>query len=206
MYTSKNKGGVYRIKSGNSIYYGRTICLRRRYKTHRRLLANNKHFNRQLQSSYNIHKEISFTVLKLTDNLEEQIRLEQNYIDNYDNCNVTDSSNGGNTREGRVNSKEHRQKISKSLTGRNLSLEHKKSISDSHLGKKASSTTKDKMSNTRRGMPSGRRDKKVYNWYNREKGITDIGTRAYMQAKYDLERYETFRIVKQNKEVKGWTL
>lgn len=82
----KHKIGVYQIKNiyNNKIYIGSSINLGQRIYNHFCMLSKNKHINKKLQSSWNIHTKQAFEYLILEFcNKENLIEREQFYINTY---------------------------------------------------------------------------------------------------------------------------
>ena len=83
--------------------------------------------------------------------LEEFILEEIDAKNNKSYYNLKNASVGGNTRKGMKNSPEHSRKVSKANKGKILSKQQKDRISNTLTGRKASTETKLKMSESRRG-------------------------------------------------------
>jgi group I intron endonuclease len=84
--------GIYKITNtiNGKVYIGSAIDIKQRFRTHKHLLKNNKHFNNHLQASWNKHKEYAFTFEVLEYCLlvrEDLINKEQYYIDLLECCN-----------------------------------------------------------------------------------------------------------------------
>lgn len=95
-----NVPGIYRILNtrNGKFYVGSTKNLRKRKSEHFRLLRNNKHFNRFLQSAYRLDsKYFKFEVLELVNNLDVIFDREQYYIDKL--CSYTCTIGYNLTRE-----------------------------------------------------------------------------------------------------------
>lgn len=78
--------GIYCILNNNTgkFYIGSSKDIGRRIKTHISRLANNKHINKKLQSSYNIHNISSFIFFVLEEcKFTELITREQFYLDSF---------------------------------------------------------------------------------------------------------------------------
>ena len=58
----EKKCGIYKITNiiNNKVYVGSAVNVTYRFKTHKRLLKQNKHFNTHLQSSYNKYGKDNF--------------------------------------------------------------------------------------------------------------------------------------------------
>ena len=119
--------GIYKITNlkNNKIYVGSAINIGNRFKTHKRLLKNNKHFNNHLQSAYNKYGEdyFKYEIIEIT---SAEVMLEKE-------CHWINLLNANNSEYGynkRIN-------VTSNL-GIKLSDETKKKLSDSHLGHKRS--------------------------------------------------------------------
>ncbi len=80
--------GIYRLEINNKYYIGKDtkIDKSQRYKHHRSLLRNNKHFNRHLQRAFNKYGYVNYDVLiEFGIKNEDQLNIaEMFYIDLYD--------------------------------------------------------------------------------------------------------------------------
>lgn len=137
--------GIYQIKNlvNGRVYIGSSVNIRRRFSTHRNMLARNNHHSTLLQRAWNKYGEaaFSFSVLEI---VRDPLRLhivENTYIQQlcaavpahgYNVCPAAGSTLG--------------IKIGP------LSPEHRKKISDSHIGMVASAETRAKLSAHRKGV------------------------------------------------------
>jgi hypothetical protein len=119
--------GIYKITNivNNKIYVGSAVNISNRFKTHKRLLKNNNHFNNHLQSSYNKHG-ISCFEYEIIETTTHDIMLNR---ESYwiETLNANNRDYGYNKRL-----------IVSSNLGIKLSDETRKKLSDSHLGHKRS--------------------------------------------------------------------
>jgi hypothetical protein len=126
--------GIYKITNivNNKIYVGSAINISSRFKSHKRLLKNNKHFNNHLQSSYNKHGS-SYFKYEIIETTTDDVMLEK---ESYwiKTLNTNNREYGYNKRL-----------IASSNLGIKLSDETKKRLSDSHLGHKRSEETHKKI-------------------------------------------------------------
>jgi hypothetical protein len=127
--------GIYKITNIiNSKYYiGSAVSIRYRLNTHKRLLRDNKHFNKHLQSSYNKHglSNFVFEQLEITTK-ENMIEREQYWIDHLD---ANNPKKGYNKRI-----------IASSNLGLKASEETRKKLSIVHMGHKRSKEAQEKIS------------------------------------------------------------
>jgi hypothetical protein len=127
--------GIYKITNiiNNKYYIGSAVDIKNRFKTHKRLLKNNKHFNNHLQSAYNKYGINNFTyeIIEITNKLN-LLEREQYWID------ILDANNNKKGYNKRLN-------VSSNL-GISLSDETRKKLSLSHLGNKHNKDTKIKIS------------------------------------------------------------
>jgi len=122
--------GVYKITNmkNNKVYVGSAVNIKNRFKTHKRLLKDNKHFNNHLQSSYLKYgkDQFNYEIIEIT-SIEEMLVKEIYWIKSF---NANDPKYGYNKR---IN-------VSSNL-GIKLSDETKRKLSESHLGHKRSQET-----------------------------------------------------------------
>lgn len=119
--------GIYKItnKVNGKIYIGSAINISNRFKTHKRLLKHNKHFNNHLQSSYNKHGVSSFEYEIIEITTEDVMLMRESYWIETLKANSRDY--GYNKR----------LNVSSNL-GIKLSDETRKKLRESHLGHKRS--------------------------------------------------------------------
>lgn len=126
--------GIYKITNlkNNKVYVGSAVNIKNRFKTHKRLLKNNKHFNNHLQSSYLKYGEdyFKYEIIEIT-TLTEMLDREVYWI----------SSLGANNPKYGYN----KRLIVNSNLGIKLSDETRKKLSESHLGHKRSEETNKKI-------------------------------------------------------------
>src|SRR5690554_301165 len=115
------KGGVYKIENTKTgeCYIGGTVNFKRRCYRHRSMLKNNKHYNKNLQKSWNNYGEDNFKFLlieEINHNEPEKIALrEKEYIDNTENT-FNIYSHIDNLR-GLPRTQEWKEKLSKMYSG-----------------------------------------------------------------------------------------
>ena len=145
--------GIYLIKNLTSgkCYYGSSIDILRRFRTHKYFLRANKHQNIHLQRLWNKYGELDFEftiVEEVVDKDLLQIR-EQFYLDNNPSglnlCKIAGNKSGFK------HSEETKLKISKSNRGKVRSQEQKDYLSKINKGKKISQETKSKISKALNG-------------------------------------------------------
>ena len=162
------KSGIYQIRNSinNKVYIGSAVNLATRKRQHFNFLRTNKHPNRHLQRSYNIHGEscFNFSILHECD-IDMLVFFEQYFIDDYsvnrlyNICLIAGSSLGLKLSEetkrklsefnvGRKHSEETKQKISLSLMG---------NARNNNVGRKHSEETKQKISLSMMGKNKGKR-------------------------------------------------
>ena len=126
--------GIYKITNliNNKLYVGSAVNIKNRFKTHKRLLKNNKHFNNHLQSSYNKYgiDNFSYDIIEIT-SIETLLNRESFWINEL---------NANNTKFGY----NKRLEVSSNI-GIKLSYETKKRLSESHMGHKRSDETNKKI-------------------------------------------------------------
>lgn len=130
----KNKCGIYKITNitNGKKYIGSAVNIGYRFKTHKQLLKNNKHFNTHLQSSYNKHGVESFKY-EIIELVGKEILLEkETFWISY--LNTNDRNYGYNKRL-----------IVSSNLGIKLSEETRRKLSESHIGHKRSEETHKKI-------------------------------------------------------------
>ncbi|MDD4780332.1 MAG: NUMOD3 domain-containing DNA-binding protein [Tissierellia bacterium] len=150
------KSGIYRIVNlvNGKVYIGSAINLDNRKATHFSGLRNNKHKNRYLQRSFNIHGEenFKFEVLEYVNIPEMLLVREQWYLNLwFDNCNRCYNINPiAGSSLGIKRSEESKRKMSEvkknKYTGEN----------NPFYNKKHSEKTKRKMSETKKGKYKGK--------------------------------------------------
>lgn len=128
--------GIYQIQNivNNKAYIGSTRNLNRRKADHFNKLSHNKHSNKHLQNAFNKYGQDAFVfeIIEYCDP-DQLIIREQWYLDNWNpeyNIRIKAENNSGLTW-----SKITRQKILIKLLGRKLSEDTKNKISKSMLGK-----------------------------------------------------------------------
>ena len=134
----------------NKKYVGSTVDFNRRKNRHINLLRKGCHHSLKLQRSFNKNGESSFNflILEQITNKDELIETEQKWIDDLKpEYNMTQIA-GLNSHLGLKRSKETKEKISKSLTGKKQTEKHLEANRNSHLGLKQSEETKNKRSIT----------------------------------------------------------
>jgi hypothetical protein len=123
----EKKTGIYKITNivNNKVYIGSAVNISYRFKTHKRLLKNKKHFNNHLQSSYNKYgkKNFKFEIIELT-NVDILLERETFWI-SFMNANHT-------------NYGYNKRLVVSSNLGIKASEETKKKLSESHMGHKRS--------------------------------------------------------------------
>lgn len=81
------KSGIYSILINNKRYIGSSVDVNKRTKYHLSRLKNNKHYNKHLQSAYNLYSNsLVVEILEDCDNNELLIK-EKHYIDLYNTLN-----------------------------------------------------------------------------------------------------------------------
>ena len=126
--------GIYKITNiqNNKIYIGSAVNIINRFKTHKRLLKNKKHFNTHLQSSYNTYgaEKFKYEIIEITESVK-MLDRELYWIK------LLESNNPEYGYNKRI--------IVNSNLGIKLSEETKKKLSESHLGHKRSDETNKKI-------------------------------------------------------------
>ncbi len=138
--TIPKTSGVYKIvnKYNDKCYIGSTKNLYRRIEEHRRNLRSNKHYNLNLQSSWNKYGENTFEFIILEYlPVDKLFSAEQQYLDI---CKLNPSRYYNTTFDATA-----------SMRGKKLSDETRKKISISHIGKKHTEESKQKMSMSAKG-------------------------------------------------------
>jgi hypothetical protein len=129
-------GGLYCIRFSDKHYYGgRARSFRSRWETHLKELLAGKHGNAYLQNVFDRHGRFEPEVLSLTESLEEQVRLEQAWLDENWGCtgclNLNRWASGGNS----GHSSETREKIGASRRGKPTPATVRKKISRIQRGR-----------------------------------------------------------------------
>lgn len=158
--------GIYSITNieTNMVYIGSSFNVKTRLNRHLAQLKKQKHFNKRLQNSFNVHghEKFTFAILEICDDKisDKELReLENKYItlagleNCYNHCPVAGST------KGRKHSEETKNKISSANMGRKLSESVKLYLSTINKGKKLSDETKKKLSEIRKIKPSDRSKK-----------------------------------------------
>ena len=129
--------GIYKITNiiNKKYYIGSAVNIKGRLKTHKRLLEQNKHYNKHLQSSYNKYGTSNFiyNIIEITKK-ENMIEREQFWID------LLEANNNKKGYNKRI--------IAESNLGIIVTDETKRRLSISHLGHKRSKETHDKILET----------------------------------------------------------
>lgn len=88
---SDGKMVIYKITNllNGKVYVGSTIDRHVRWSEHRTRLLNNRHCNRHLQNSWNIHgvNNFKYEVIEYVDNIDELIQREQYWLDKIQSYN-----------------------------------------------------------------------------------------------------------------------
>jgi hypothetical protein len=133
--------GIYKITNtvNNKYYIGSAISIRYRLNTHKRLLRDNKHFNKHLQASYNKYGLSNFVFEQLEVTTKEvMIEREQFWIDQLDASNPKKGYNkriNASSNLGIKASEETRKKLSVAHMGHKRSKEAQLKISASQYKK-----------------------------------------------------------------------
>ena len=131
--------GIYQIKNieNNKCYIGLSTNIEDRFLFHKRRLAQGKHKNKHLQSSFNNHGPESFKFAILEECNKSMLSVRERYwitkFESYKRTNGYNKTHGGEF--GRL-SDEIIQSTANKLRGRTLSNEMKKRISKTLTGKK----------------------------------------------------------------------
>jgi group I intron endonuclease len=143
----KNISGIYKITSciDNKSYIGSAKLIRNRINRHQNNLINNCHHSLHLQNAFNLYGIDNF-IVEILEYCESSnvilIEREQYFLDlykpwvseyGYNTCEIAGSP------EHRKLSKEHKEKIGKSLLNHLVSDDTKKKIGDGNRNKKMSS-------------------------------------------------------------------
>jgi len=122
--------GIYKIKNliNNKVYIGSSISIMNRFSTHKRLLINNIHFNKHLQSSFNKYgiSNFKFEILEDLKFIDKKLiqEREEFHIKFY---NANDSNYGYNKRI-----------VCDTNLGMKFTDEHIEKLKISHIGNKRS--------------------------------------------------------------------
>lgn len=136
----KDKSGIYSIfcTANGKTYIGSSVCLRKRFNSHRASLLKGTHPNAHLQRAWNKYGEskFEFNILRTVRDPKNLLKWEQYWINRTENkFNIrikADSALGVKRRQ------QTKDKISEALSGRKLSPEHRAKISEVQLGRKLS--------------------------------------------------------------------
>jgi group I intron endonuclease len=151
------KSGIYKIlnKLTGKIYLGSAFDFNRRFTRHKRLLNYNKHPNKLLQASWNLHGEEAFEFIiieywsKITLIEREQFWLDwyksYNKDIGYNICKIADN------RTGILHSEEAKKKMSIAQIGKIVTQETRDKIGLKHKGKIVSELTRQLLSEKNKG-------------------------------------------------------
>jgi len=197
--------GIYCITNliNNKKYIGQSINIDNRWKDHKKLLNNNKHYNKHLQKSWITYGKDNFKFEILSNiNRKDQLILnilECFYISFYKTLNKEygynmkeGGTNGGLTEEAKLKislsklGKPRSEKVKDNLRrikkgnkiwlGRSHTEKSKEKMRKTKLGKKASEETKTKMSILRKG-------KKFTKEHKDKMSIAQLGEKNHMYGK-----------------------
>lgn len=145
--------GIYSItnKTTNRTYYGSSVDILRRFRTHKYFLRKGEHQNIFLQRIWNKYGESDFKFEIIEEVLDEsllQIR-EQYYLDNTP-CELNLCKTAGN-KYGFKHSEETKRKIGMANTGRKCSNETKKYLSELNKNREVSIEVRNKISKGLKG-------------------------------------------------------
>jgi group I intron endonuclease len=213
--TNQNKSGIYKIinKIDGKYYVGRSSNIKKRWRSHRNLLRQNKHSNCHLQRAWNRDGESSFDFILVEEVIPDKnilIDVETRYINKFvndrkngiDDCYnlslsaVTGSVPGNQHRKGKPHSIEDRLKISKGLLG-NTNTKGK-SISEIHRQKI--------IMNAPKGKNNHAFNNKIYNFFNKNTGESFSGTLSELLQKENIKINSAFhRVIRgERNHYKGW--
>jgi group I intron endonuclease len=177
--------GVYSIKNmlDGKVYIGSTVNLKKRWRSHKYMLKNNKHDNRHLQFAWNkygadafVYSVVEYVALEVLFVREKYyiLFLKSNEDPYGYNIDIPDENGYRICTEEtkRLISKASKGRVSK-LRGRPLSEEHKKNVSLSHIGKKMSDEAKKQMSLSQTGRKHSEESKKKISMANLGKIVSD---------------------------------
>jgi group I intron endonuclease len=159
---TKIKTGVYCIRCivNNKRYIGSSTRLSERVGYHKYQLCRNHHFNKYLQSDYNLYGENNFEFKILEEcSKEELIVTEDKWIEYYNSLNtgcgynqVRADKTDSKGMLGKHHSEETKKRLSEVQIGKKLSYETKLKIGKASKGRKLSESAKAKLSQSRLGM------------------------------------------------------
>lgn len=119
---------VYKITIGDYVYFGSTMCFKKRKQQHLYALKRKKHGNPFMQKAFNKHGYANFDVMQIVDE-EEVIAVEQMFIDeHYGNKQCMNISPTAGSRRGVPHSEESKQKLSIAHKGRKLTEEQREAM------------------------------------------------------------------------------
>lgn len=146
--------GIYKIVNNinGKLYIGSSNNIEKRLKYHNSLLKHNKHYNKHLQSSFNINPDnFTFNILQICD-MDNLLLQEKYFIDQFSTLNpdhgFNKAPNPNSGTRGLKWSCESKQKLSKTLIenysqGKRIRINHKhsnetkKAISKANTGRKS---------------------------------------------------------------------
>lgn len=124
--------GIYFITDGEgNSYVGSSKSIENRRKSHRSLLRNGKHYNKNLQASFDRDGTLELTY-SVVDTVELANEIEQNFLDEYYKSGVL--LNSSSTAKNSMLAPEI-QLGNKWATGKEVSQETRRKISESNKGK-----------------------------------------------------------------------
>ena len=141
--------GIYCIENlvNGKKYVGQSIDIKSRFSKHKSLLRLGKHKNIHLQGAWDTYGENNFSFYVIEECPQEELdSKEQNYISNMD---LRNPDVGYNIEPGGFTNKrmsdETREKISRSLKGREFTDEHRAKIGEANRHRIISDETRQKM-------------------------------------------------------------
>ena len=149
--------GIYAITNilTDTIYYGSSCNIEKRFTNHKTDLKYNRHKNPYLQNSFNKYgfEAFVFTPVQLIENKEDIIKKEQDFIDNayFIGLKTFNFNDASGWPVGLKHTEETKKKLHIVKTGVKHSEETKQQMKLSHIGKRHSDLTKKKISNSMTG-------------------------------------------------------
>lgn len=138
--------GIYKILNiiSEKCYIGSSYRINKRWKDHKRCLIENKHTNKFLQASWNLHGEQAFKFIIIEICTKDKLlEREQFWIDEAD-CVNPRGYNANPKAESRLGTRHTSETIAK-LKAKVISDKHKEQIAIATRGRKASLETKEKI-------------------------------------------------------------
>lgn len=157
-----SNSGVYAIqnKLNGKLYIGSTDNIKRRWYDHKCCLTNNSHYNRHLQSSWNVHGKniFEFVIIEEVSDKSKLFKREQYWMDKFESYKITEGYNlckTAGSQLGSIRNKKVRKTISLSITCSPKRMEQVRNLGLSQRGKKHPNFGKPRSTEVRNKISKG---------------------------------------------------